>query len=86
MLEETAKEWAITIARKKGQTEEEEKSKIHAKVTEFGSYSLEVHFPQTDIDAICVFRSKYITRQEFHDGFVKLLENSEDFNSVILIN
>ena len=44
-----------------------------------------MHFPETDIDAICVFRTKYITRQEFHDGFVKLLENSEDFKDVLVI-
>ena len=56
------------------------------KVTEFGSYSLDVHFPHTDIDAICVFRMKYITRQEFHEGFVKLLENSEDFKNVFLVS
>ena len=69
----------------KGQTEEEEKQKVQVQVTEFGSYSLDVHFPFTDIDAICVFRLKYITRQEFHDGFVKLLENSEDFKDVLVI-
>lgn len=26
------------------------------KLIMFGSYRLQVHFPQTDIDAICVFR------------------------------
>lgn len=35
----------------------------------FGSYKLQVHFAQTDIDAICVFRKDVITRSQFFDSF-----------------
>ena len=85
-LEEFAREWAISVARNKGMTESEEQGKEHVKVTEFGSFFLDVHFPQTDIDAICVFRKEYIERKDFHDQFVKLCEKSPEFSNVFLIN
>ena len=43
--------------------DEEELKKCLVKIVEFGSYLLGVHFPQTDIDAICVFKAKYVTHQ-----------------------
>ena len=46
-----------------GQNDEEELKKCLVKIVEFGSYLLGVHFPQTDIDAICVFKAKYVTHQ-----------------------
>ena len=84
-LEKTAREWAVSLAKSKGMTETEEMAREHAKVTEFGSFFLDVHFPHTDIDAICVFRKQCVERKEFHDQFVKLLEKMPEFSNVHLI-
>ena len=67
LLEKTAREWAVSLAKSKGMNEAEDAAREHAKVTEFGSFFLDVHFPHTDIDAICVFRKQYVERKEFHD-------------------
>ena len=84
-LEDIAREWAIAISKKKGLTEVDEQAKEHVKVTEFGSFFLDVHFPQTDIDAIVVFRKEFIERKEFHEDFVKLLEKTPEFKNVFVI-
>ena len=40
------------------------------KVLVFGSYMLGVHFPSTDIDAICLFPG-YVSRSDFFEDFIK---------------
>ena len=41
-----------------------------------------MHFPQTDIDAICVFRQGTVTRQQFFEEFVQLIEKDPRFARV----
>lgn len=53
-------DWACSVAKRKGASDEElKKSIVMFKV--FGSFMLGVHFPDTDIDVICIFKQKYIT-------------------------
>ena len=47
----------------------------------FGSYMLGVHFPDTGIDLILIFRSKYITQVDFFTDFVKSI-STEPFNNI----
>ena len=69
-LEQVANEWALETAIKKGANEEEEKARSQAEAIVFGSYMLNVHSPRTDIDAILVFRSKFVSQSDFLKGFV----------------
>lgn len=63
-------EWAASVAKKKGATDEELKQQL-VKIKVFGSYMLGVHFPDTDIDVILVFKNKFVTQAEFFSDFVK---------------
>jgi len=45
---------------------------------------LEVHFPSTDIDAICVFPS-FVSRQDFFDDFIKQLELTPGLTNIYSI-
>ena len=85
LLQKVASEWAISIALSKGATEADIKGLCHIKISVFGSFFLDVHFPETDIDAICVFRQQYVSRSDFFDSFVKKLETSEGFSNIHLI-
>jgi poly(A) polymerase len=61
---------------------EEEAEQYHAKIVCFGSYRLGAHFPQTDLDLICVLPS-YITSDEFFESFKKYLRALEDVSYVL---
>jgi poly(A) polymerase len=52
----------------------------------FGSYRLGVHFPSTDIDAICAFKAGIVTRQMFFDQFVQMIEKDPRFSLVCSVN
>lgn len=43
-----------------------------ATVHSFGSFKMGVHFPQTDMDLICVFPS-YISKDDFFTDFMRVL-------------
>jgi len=55
-LEQVANDWALDLALKKGAVEEEEKVRPQVEAVVFGSYMLNVHSPETDVDIILVFR------------------------------
>jgi len=55
-LEQVANDWALDLALKKGAVEEEEKARPQVEAVVFGSYMLNVHSPETDVDIILVFR------------------------------
>lgn len=47
---------------------------------------LGVHFPDTDIDVICIFKAKYITMQEFFTDFVKTISHEgSEFSNICII-
>ena len=73
------------MAVKKGASFEEEQGRCQVRLVEFGSYMLNVHFPGTDIDVICVFRQKFVSRQEFFDGFVKHVKQRPNFCNLSII-
>lgn len=72
-----ANDWAGCVARRKGATEEELKNLTIVKIKVFGSFMLGVHFPDTDIDVICIFKAKYISQVDFFTDFVKTLNQEE---------
>jgi poly(A) polymerase Pap1 len=45
-----------------------------------------VHSPGTDIDAILVFRSKYVSQKDFLQSFVKHVQNQGDFYDLLSIS
>lgn len=65
-------EWACAVAKRKGASDEELKKSI-VKFKVFGSFMLGVHFPDTDIDVICIFKQKFITQHDFFSDFVKTI-------------
>ena len=70
----------------KGATEEELKRQPMVKISVFGSYFLNVHFVDTDIDAILVFREAYISRQDFFSRFPKALEATPGITNICQID
>lgn len=85
-LEQVANDWALDLAIKKGANEEEEKTRSQIEVLVFGSYMLNVHCPDTDVDVILVFRQKYVTQKEFLLGFVKHVQSLPDFSDLLSIS
>lgn len=55
-----AHEWAYGQAKQKGASDDELENDL-VKMKLFGSYMLGVHFPDTDIDVILIFKSKYVS-------------------------
>lgn len=60
-------------------------SKEGFKLVIFGSFRLQVHFPSTDIDAICVFKSS-VQQQTFFDSFVQTIQKDPLFDFVCLVS
>lgn len=74
-------EWATSVAKRKGASDEELKQPL-LKIKVFGSYMLDVHFPDTDIDVILVFRSKFVTQSDFFTDFVKKIQLLDIFTNI----
>jgi len=85
-LEQVANGWALEMAVKKGANEEEEKARPQIEVIVFGSYLLNVHSAETDVDVILVFRQKFVSQKEFLLGFVKLVQSLPDFSDLLSIS
>ena len=43
---------------------------------------LGVHFPDTDIDVICIFKQKYITQNDFFTDFAKKISKYPEFSDI----
>ncbi len=48
-----------------------------AQIHSFGSFKMGVHFPQTDMDLICVFPN-YISKDDFFTDFMKVISKEKD--------
>ena len=54
----------------------------HAQILQFGSYKMGVHFPETDMDLICVFPS-YIQQEDFFNIFKSVIEKADGIKEII---
>ncbi len=68
------------ISAKKISKQEAESRKAY--ILPFGSFEMRVHFPDTDMDLICVFPS-YISQDDFFQHFKNKLYDLEDAKEII---
>jgi poly(A) polymerase len=66
-------EWQVdfSLRIKKMQPSDFRQATVHS----FGSFKMGVHFPQTDMDLICVFPA-YITKDDFFSDFMRVLSKN----------
>lgn len=81
-IKEMVNNWQKECAVKDKKIHRDEAEKKPASVLTFGSYELQAHFPDTDMDLICVFPS-YITNDDFFIKFKSQLSQIEDIRYVI---
>lgn len=74
-IEVMVNQWQINIAVKTKKMLPEEAQSKPARVVSFGSYKIGAHFPETDLDLICVLPT-YISQDEFFGSFKQLLLNT----------
>lgn len=81
-LRELLDSWQIEYAVKERKIKREDAERRHSSLLPFGSYELQVHFPETDMDLICVFPS-YILQDDFFIKFKSLISTYDEVSHVI---
>ncbi|CDW77806.1 poly polymerase gamma [Stylonychia lemnae] len=81
-LKEIINQWQIDHAVNVRKINQQEAQKRQSCLLPFGSYEMGVHFPDTDMDLICVF-PQYILQEDFFNTFKTFITSQKDVENVI---
>lgn len=82
-LQQMAEEFVYNVSKKKNMSDGMSKD-AGGKIFTFGSYRLGVYGPGSDIDALVVV-PKHVTRLDFFEGFIELLEKRPEVEEIAAV-
>ena len=82
LLNEQADSWHLDLSKNVKNIPAKEAESRHSTILSFGSFKMGVHFPQTDMDLICVF-PHYIQQEDFFSGFKNVLTGLKETEEIL---
>ena len=82
-VEKLTTKWIQDCLRKHECLSEEQIEKSTSHLRAFGSFELNVHFGDSDIDLLCI-GPKYVTRDMLFKEFVEMLEDDDRVDSILV--